>query len=158
MKLSKVFISFFVFSELTYAHEVDLNKEELMRLSSDFLVKDLSIGDSMRVSSWSFCVEDNRFRISSLVGNTKKSEYRSEFKILMRPDNKISLTITPKDEDERIEDLIPQWSKCYEEDAIFYMNKPKPVYYYVTDINGFSKLSSYINYLSDEGFKRGSRY
>ncbi|MAX50321.1 MAG: hypothetical protein CMD75_05850 [Gammaproteobacteria bacterium] len=158
MKLSKVFISFFVFSELTYAHEVDLNKEELVRLSSDFLVKDLSIGDSMRVSSWSFCVEDNRFRISSLVGNTKKSEYSSEFKILMRPDNKISLTITPRDEDERIEDLIPGWSECYEEDAIFYMNKPKPVYYYVTDINGFSKLSSYINYLYDEGFKKGSRY
>lgn len=157
MKLSKVFISIFVFSELTYAHEVDLNKEELLRLSVDFLVKDLSIGDSMRVSPWSFCVEDNRFRISSLVGNTKKSEYMSEFKILMRPDKKISLTITPIDKDERIEDLIPQWAECYEEDTVFYMNESEPVYY-VNDINGFSKLSSYINYLYDEGFKRGSRY
>ena len=67
MKLSKVFISIFVFSELIYAHEVDLNEEELLRLSSDYLVKDLSIGDSMRVSAWSFCVEDNRFRIDGLV-------------------------------------------------------------------------------------------
>ena len=155
MKLSKVFLSIFVFSGLTYAHEVDLNKEELLRLSSDFLVKDLSMGDSMRVSQWDFCVEDNRFRISSLVGNTKKTEYLSEFKILMRPDKKISLTITPRDKDERIEDLIPEWTEC--EDTVFYMNESGP-FYYVNDINGFSKLSSYINYLYDEGFKRGSRY
>ena len=158
MQLSRVFLTFFLFSGLTYAHEVDLNKEQLVRLSSDFLIKDLSIGDSMRVAKWSFCIEDNRFRLSSLVGNTKKSDYSSEFIILMKPDNKISLTITPRDEEERLEDLIPSWGECYQEDDVFNIRKPQLIYYYVTDINGFDKLSSYIDNLIDQGFKKGSRY
>ena len=158
MKLSRVLQVFCLFSGLTYAQEVDLDREEILRLSYDFLAKDLSIGDSMRVYQWDFCVEDSSFRLSSLAGNSKKSEYSSEFKILMKPDNKVSLTITPLDEDERIEDLIPSWSECYQENDVFNIRKFKPVYYDVTDINGFTKLSSYINHLYDQGFKKGSKY
>ena len=76
----------------------------------------------------------------------------------MKPDNKISLTITPRDGEERVEDLIPGWSECYQENDVFNIRKPQPIYYYVTDINGFDKLSSYIDNLIDQGFKKGSRY
>ena len=62
MKKILVFIPiiFKLFVSPSFSFEVNMKSEEMLRLESDFLIKDLSVGDKMTLEHWDFCVSQNK--------------------------------------------------------------------------------------------------
>ena len=57
-----------------------MKSEEMIRFYSDFLIKDLSVGDKMTLERWDFCVSDNMLAILDVTdGTNSESNFSPRF-------------------------------------------------------------------------------
>ena len=61
--LMVIAIIFQLFIFPSFSFEVNMKSEEMLRFYSDFLIKDLSVGDKMTLEHWDFCVSENKLSL-----------------------------------------------------------------------------------------------
>ena len=136
---------------------MNLSKEDRLRLHSEFLLKDLIVGDTMRINRYSdFCLINDKLYIMDSAGHKKKNKWRAEVLIEKVPGNKVILTINPRsDFKDSLSDLIilPYGgAECKE----FKSLQDNFNTLEVETINGYFKESDYINSLINKGYKKES--
>lgn len=141
----------------SFSFEINMSKDEILRLESTYLLKDLSVGDKIKVSNWSFCNYKGKLSILDTHSKTGyTSEYSPNYTLTILPSSTVSLEIQTKNkkgEKFELSDLIPdhinQTCNQYKED----LNLPNAKVIVVKSVNGFKNLKSYVNYLKKKGFK-----
>ena len=145
------FIITILSSSVVYSFELNLDIEERLRLESDYLLKDLMIGDTMRVSRFDFCSIKNKLYIRDSAGLEEKRKYRTEVIVEKIPGNKVKVLIN-KDipSEDSLEDLMVYLYECQESPEEF---KNNFTLLEVETINGFFNERDYIDHLIDLGYK-----
>ena len=155
MKFFSTFIFFIItilISSVVYSFELNLDFEERLRLESDYLLKDLMIGDTMRVSKWgNFCTIKNKLYILDSAGLVEKSKYSTEVVVEKIPGKKVTVLIKrDKPSEDSLQDLmINPYYECQEMKE--FKNNFTPLE--VESINGFSNERNYIDHLISLGYK-----
>ena len=152
MKFFSTFIFFIITilsSSVVYSFELNLDIEERLRLESDYLLKDLMIGDTMRVNKYDFCAIKNKLYILDSAGLEEKSKYRTEVIVEKIPGNKVKVLIIDKPSEDSLEDLMVYLYDCKESEEF----KNNFNLLEVETINGFTNERDYIDHLIDLGYK-----
>ena len=152
--LSCTVITLLMVSSVALAQfKVDLSREEIMRLDHDFLLKDLVMGDSMRVARWAFCLEGDNLMLSGLTGNADKTTYWPEFLVVVKPQQRVVLTVTPVDSS-TLDEMLPTMTRCEDVNEMGpFQRRMGADKFYVDEINGHKSLSSYVRSLVTSGMK-----
>ncbi|MCR9140132.1 MAG: hypothetical protein NXI27_29375 [Alphaproteobacteria bacterium] len=133
------------------ALELDLTEDQVAKSYSNVVATDLLVGDSMRVSKFYFCVEDNLFFLLGSATPEERSEYNPEFLIKIEAGSKAALMVSTdhltdrRKKDVRRSELLPQFYSCD--------SWVKPVLIPVSTINGHSSLSEYLSSEFFQGYK-----
>ena len=158
MKKILVFIPiiFKLFVSPSFSFEVNMKSEEMLRLESDFLIKDLSVGDKMTLEHWDFCVSQNKLAtLDVLDGDDSYSGYHPKFIITLLPSSEASLEVKPDNKDGKKYELhlmIPDMFYSCEE--LKNDNKtPSAKIIFIKTVNGFDNLRDYVNHLKENGHK-----
>ena len=69
-------IIFKLFISPSFSFEVNMKYEEILRLDSNFLIKDLSVGDIITLEHWDFFVSENKLATLDVIDGT---HYDSDF-------------------------------------------------------------------------------
>ena len=149
-------IIFKLFVSPSFSFDVNMKSEEMLRLESDFLIKDLSVGDKMTLEHWDFCVSENKLATLDVIdGDDSYSGYYPRFIITLLPSSEASLEVKPDYKDGKKYELhlmIPDTFYSCEE--LKNDNKtPSAKIIFIKTVNGFDNLRDYVNHLKENGHK-----
>ena len=149
-------IIFKLFVSPSFSFDLNMKSEEMLRLESDFLIKDLSVGDKMTLEHWDFCVSENKLATLDVIdGDDSYSGYHPKFIITLLPSSEASLEVKPDNKDGKKYELhlmIPDMFYSCEE--LKNDNKtPSAKIIFIKTVNGFDNLRDYVNHLKENGHK-----
>ena len=149
-------IIFKLFVSPSFSFEVNMKSEEMLRLETDFLIKDLSVGDKMTLEHWDFCVSQNKLATLDVIdGDDSYSGYHPKFIVTLLPSSEASLEVKPDNKDGKKYELhlmIPDMFYSCEE--LKNDNKtPSAKIIFIKTVNGFDNLRDYVNHLKENGHK-----
>ena len=147
-----IFLSIIIlFSIQSVCHSFDLkNIEERSRLEHQFLIKDLTVGDSIKVDDDSICRSNGKLAILDLNGD-KKSKYQPEYIITIGPGRTATLKINPKENNkDDLNKLLLNRYNCQLFNKLLFNNKAKLIM--IETVNGFDNEEDYIADLIKKGF------
>lgn len=126
------------------------NSEERSRLEHKFLLKDLTVGDSIRVDDDSICRSNGKLAVLDLIGD-KKSTYQPEYIITMGPGRTATLKINPRENNkDDLNKLLLNRYNCQLFNKLVFNNKAKLIM--INTVNGFNNENDYITDLIKKGF------
>lgn len=120
-----------------------------MELIGKVVVKDLAVGDSLRIDIWDICKINGNYVISADTPRNEKSEYSPDVIITLLPQNQASVKINPPSYDSYDKDISSMLLKdrCYGD------GPNTAPYFFVKDVNGFETEEGYINQLLEDGYE-----
>jgi len=150
--IRSIFLSIIIlFSIQSVVHSFDLKSiEERSRLEHQFLIKDLTVGDSIKVDDDSICRSNGKLAILDLNGD-KKSKYQPEYIITIGPGRTATLKINPKENNkDDLNKLLLNRYNCQLFNKLLFNNKAKLIM--IDSVNGFDNEEDYIADLIKKGF------
>tara|TARA_B100001057_G_scaffold419150_1_gene438778 strand:- start:422 stop:886 length:465 start_codon:yes stop_codon:yes gene_type:complete len=126
-----------------------LEYQKKMELIGKVTVKDLAVGDSLRINLWDICKINGSYVFSGDTARYKKFTSISEVIITLLPQNQASVKINPPSRDgydKDISDVLLK-DRCYGE------GPNTAPYFFVKDVNGFETEEGYISQLLEDGYK-----
>ncbi len=141
----------------SYSFEINLGNEEIVRLNSNFLVKDLGVGDKITLDKWQFCNSNGNLAMVDLnYTDLSPSDYNPRFILTLLPSSSASLEVKPDNKDGvkyRLTQMIPAYFDYTCEEEIKDRKIPSAKIIFIKTVNGFDNLRDYVNHLKENGHK-----
>ena len=125
-----------------------LEYHKKMELIGEIVLKDLAVGDSLRIGKWDICLKNGRYVVHGDARKEEKSEYSAEVLITLLPQNYASVKISPPSYDNYAKDIDRMLLNDYE-----CVKDSTVTYFFVKDVNGFETEEGYINQLLEDGYE-----
>ncbi len=147
----RVLFFFFLMFHISHAYSFPgLDYEKKMYLINQTFIKDLAIGEKMRISGWDICKKNGRYVVPYNTTMASESKYAVEVMVTRLPQNQVSIKMSPPayaSYDKDIGSMILRDVECEKDIGII------PNYFSIKDINGFMNESDYISELLKQGYK-----
>ena len=140
----------------SFSFELNMTKDEILRINTKYLLKDLSVGDKMNVPLWEFCNYNGKLALLDTTPFQPKSKYSPNYILTILPSSTVSLEIDKKDSNGKkwdLTDMLPSSmiSTCDQNKKDLNLSQAK--IFTVKSINGFKNLKEYVNNLLQSGYK-----
>ena len=149
------FICFLLIPKIVFGFDVNVSEEDITRFQYKFIIDDLAVGDTAYVRSYSFCTENEKLMINKNNAIEKKSDFWPNLLMAVEPGNKVSITLQPGENTDRLGYAIPNTDNC----NLFISNKSRKKnvgFFEVRSIEGHTNLKDYLNHLKKLGFRSGN--
>ncbi len=156
MRFFLIFIFFIVFkNSIVFSFELKLDEKDVRLLfssNSEYLLKDLGVGDTLRVHYSNFCMNNGELYILDLAPKEKKSLYGPEIIVEIIPEQKVKVEIKGDPSSDSINKMIISPLRTCKE----ILNRQHLFDVFtaleVETVNGFTNQKDYIQSLSIEGY------
>ena len=157
MRFFTIFFLFFIIfkSSTVFSFELELDEKDVRLLisnDSDYLLKDLGVGDTLRVDRSSFCTNNGGLYILDFSPNVKKSTYGTEIILEVIPGQKVKAEIKGDPSSNPLQQMIISPMRTCKEILKRINFSELFTTLEVETVNGFNNQKDYIQYLSIEGY------
>ena len=144
------FLIFFMVSP-AFAFEANISKEEAQRLTNDFLLKDIAVGETMYVSRYHICDLNGKFVLPSFTGpldfSMKYTHSMAYLKVKRMPKFEVQIELMPPLDGRPFKELDYVFHIACDDSRNWMMadlnaNETKEQLFEVISINGFSDAKS----------------
>ena len=152
------YLSLLIVAPCANAFEVNVSDGDVSRFLGYYLIGDLTVGDSAYVGTYDFCVVDGKLHLMKNNRIKTGSEYYSNLKIAVVPNNQVLVVPRPRIGETDFQDddkttplhIVPDVTNCKLHQD--WMDEELKLFE-VKSIQGFTDMESYVRYLISNGWR-----